>query len=89
MYYVIKYCQQDNQANAEYFLYNGYGDYSYWEELKDDGEHLIECAEFYSDGVEEAYIRDVGLIIYKTDNYEEAENKLKKEVLNSDNRICK
>lgn len=82
MYYIIKYCQQDNQANAEYFLYNGYGDYSCWEELKDDGEHLIECAEFYSDGGEEAYIRDVGLIIYKTDNYEEAENKLNKEDFN-------
>lgn len=79
MYYIVKYCQQDNQANAEYFLYNGYGDCSYWEELKEDGEHLIECAEFYSDGGEEAYIRDVGLIVYKTDDYEEAENKLKKE----------
>lgn len=37
MYYVVKYYQEDNQADAEYFLYNGYGDYSYWEELKDDG----------------------------------------------------
>lgn len=78
MYYIIKY-QLNNQVDAEYFLYNGYGDYIYWEELKDDGEHLIECAEFYSDGVEDSYIRDVGLIVYKTDDYEEAEDKLKKE----------
>ncbi len=36
MYYVVKYYQEDNQADAEYFLYNGYGDYSYWEESYDE-----------------------------------------------------